>query len=139
MKRVIVSVALAIVLLLSYVPSLATADEAESRVSIVSMVQLLARPSDFDGRVVRVAGYLAVGFGLRLYLTRDHASIADSASALSVSEPTEQLARCAGAYVTVMGTARATGPNTIEFAEIRQIDRWADDPVRFSTCWARTP
>ena len=110
------------------------ADEPKHR--IVSLVHLLTRPSDLEGRIVLVQGYLRAGIGLRLYLTKDHAKVSDSASSILVEAPGPELMQCADAYVSVNGLF---GLRNDEYGIVKTLDiaRWSDGPVPLSTCWKR--
>ena len=108
----------------------------EPRHLIVSLVQLLARPSDLEGEIVLVRGYLRAGFGMRLYLTKDHANIADTASSIAVEGPEPELMKCGDAYVAVNGLF---GIRDGQYGIVKTLEvvRWSDGPVRASTCWKR--
>jgi hypothetical protein len=103
---------------------------------IVSLVHLLTRPSDLEGEIVLVRGYLRSGFGMRLYLTKDHASIADTASSIAIEEPEPELMKCGDAYVAVNGLF---GIRDGQYGIVKTLEivRWSDGPVRASTCWKR--
>lgn len=129
----------ALVLLLG--ASLATGGAEEPEQRIVSMVQLLARPSDLEGKIVLVRGYLEAGFGMRLYLTKDHAKIADSASSIPIESPGPEMMECAGAYVAVNGVFGLRDEYGI--VKTLEVSRWVDpsdrsvDKAWVSTCWKR--
>jgi hypothetical protein len=106
------------------------AGEPEQR--IVSMVHLLARPSDLDGKIVLVRGYL---IGMRLYLTKDHAKIADSASSIPIESPGPEMMKCGDAYVAVNGVFGLRDEYGI--VKTLEVARWSDGPVPVSTCWKR--
>lgn len=113
----------------------ACAGEPDHR--IVSMVDLLARPSDFEGKIVTVQGYLSL---MRLYLTRDHAEISDAPSSIPVRGPAPELAKCSDAYVHVVGWF---GLRDGEYAIVKalEVSRWTDRKSRrmgeapLAPCW----
>lgn len=128
----------ALVLFLVLPRPAACAGEPDHR--IVSMVDLLTRPSDFEGKVVTVQGYLSL---MRLYLTRDHAEISDSPSSIPVRGPAPELAECSDAYVHVVGWF-GLGDDGYGIVKALEISRWADRGSRsmgkawlLSTCWKR--
>lgn len=126
-----------LVILLSLAPATVRAGEPEHR--IVSMLDLLTRPAEFEGKIVAVQGYLPEG--MRLYLTKDHAAIADSPSSIAV-EALPQLMGCIDAYVHVSGLF---GLRNDEYGIVKvlEVSRWADPGSRsmnkpwLSTCWKR--
>ena len=77
----------------------------------VSIVQLMAAPTEWDGRRVAVFGYLDVGLEPMLFLSREHAAGRDWSSAFSVQRPDDGhlFETCRGHYVTVV--ARFLRPN----------------------------
>lgn len=116
--------------------------EGEPGHHIVSMVHLLSRPSDFDGKIVFVRGYLKTGFGARLYLTNDHAKISDTASSIPVEVPAPELMECADAFVAVDGWF-GLRDGEYQIVKTLEISRWVDpqsrtvDKAWVSTCWKR--
>ncbi len=70
----------------------------------VSMVQLVAAPTEWDGRTVAVFGYLEVGLEPMLFLSREHEAGRDWSSAFSVQRPDDGhlFDGCRGHYVTVV-------------------------------------
>ena len=113
------------------------ADAEEPDVYIVSLVQLLTQPLEFHNRVVRVSGFLAMGFDLRLYLTGDHAKISDVPSSVRIEVPSEQLPKCAGSYVTLEGLVKVPSGSGPEIVKTMMVDRWSSGKVPLSTCWKR--
>jgi hypothetical protein len=99
------------------------------------MVQLLSHPSEFEGKVILVKGYLKAGFGMRLYLTKEHANMADSASSIPVEAPRPELMKCADAYVAVNGVFG----HRDEYGIVKTLEgvRWSDGSVPAATCWKR--
>jgi hypothetical protein len=129
---------LAVLALFLGVPA-ATACAGKPDHLIVSMVDLLTRPSDFEGKIVTVQGYLSL---MRLYLTRDHAEISDSPSSIPVRGPAPELAKCSDAYVHVVGWF-GLGDDGYGIVKALEVSRWADprsrsmDKAWLSTCWKR--
>lgn len=126
-----------LVVALGFATTAAQAGEPDHR--IVSMVDLLTRPSDFDGKIVTVQGYLSL---MRLYMTRDHAEISDAPSSIPVRGPAPELAKCSDAYVHVVGWF---GLRDGEYGIVKtlEVSRWVDPQSRsvgkawLSTCWKR--
>lgn len=107
---------------------------------VVSLVELLTRPRDFEGEIVLVQGYLTSR--MRLYLTKDHAEIADSPSSILVEATGPGLMKCADAYVAVNGVF-GRRDNQYAIVKTLEISRWADprsrgmDKAWVSICWKR--
>lgn len=129
-----IAVYLAFLVLLVAVPvGSACAGEPDQR--IVSMVQLLSRPAEFEGKVVLVKGYLKAGFGMRLYLTKEHANMADSASSIPVETPGPELMKCVDSYVAVSGVFGLRDEYGI--VKTLEVVRWSDGSVPAAACWTR--
>jgi hypothetical protein len=77
----------------------------------ISLVELIARPKDFDGKRVQVRGTLALGFEHNaLYLHREDYDHGNVANAIWVDLPDElrgSSSRYRGKYVTIIGTFSA--------------------------------
>lgn len=114
----------------------ATAYSDESHL-IVSLVHLITRPSDYQGKIVTVQGYLSEG--MRLYLTEDHARIADSPSSVAI-EALPELMRCSEAYVHLSGRFDLR-KDEYGIVKVLEVSRWVDpqnrtlDKAPLSTCW----
>jgi len=125
-----------VTLLVSALASCGVSDDNDE-LMVVSMVQLLSTPDRFEGKQVRVRGFLESKMGLKLYLTKDHAIARDYPSSLMVSDDTPggslTLSDCSDHYVQVTG----------KFDRLEGV-RWAivrvDEVLRTDTiesCWKR--
>jgi len=78
--------------------------------SAPSLVNLIATPSEYANRAVRVQGFLSAGgSGLALYLTREHAENFDHASSIDVADATSDgylTLTCSGGHAVVDATFR---------------------------------
>lgn len=81
-----------------------------SESSAPSLVNLIATPSEYANRTVRVQGFLSAGgSGLALYLTREHAENFDHASSIDVADSTSDgylTLTCSGGHAVVDATFR---------------------------------
>jgi hypothetical protein len=102
---------------------------------VVSMVGLLTNPEKAEGQVVQVAGYLQHDAGLQLYLTRDHAEIADAMSSIRVQMPDASIVHCAGAYAIVVGRFGRSEFGGFEILETWRVSRFEPELKR---CWTRS-
>jgi len=77
------------------------------------MVQLLTDPAAFAGSEISVRGYLAAPiFNLALFLTQEHAALADHVSSIPVADSTPDgylTNECAGHPAIVDGTLQKRG------------------------------
>ena len=129
------AIALCFISILSFIGCSPHSSNAEEPADIVvSMVALLANPAEAEGRVIQVSGYLQHDVGLKLYLTRDHAEIADAVSAIAVQMPDASVVACAGAYAMVVGKFGRSEFGGYEILETWRISRW--DP-ELERCWTR--
>lgn len=114
--------------------------ERSDRLTIASMVQLLAHPENYAGKRVLVSGYLSFGSaGLFLYLTKDHDEIFDYASSLNVLDDTDgatlSQSDCLGHYVTLEGTVRTSEGISWVIADVERVI----DLQNRIKCWTREP
>ncbi|TSC77719.1 MAG: hypothetical protein G01um101424_342 [Parcubacteria group bacterium Gr01-1014_24] len=107
----------------------ATVQEAQD----VSLVQLIANPSQYDGKLVRVIGFCRLEFeGNALYLHREdfEHSISKNAVWLQVGWPVpENLRAMSDEYVIVEATFSAEhkghfGAFSGSLDEVKRLDRW---------------
>ena len=115
----------------------ASADETGD--IMVSMVRLLTSPSEADGLTVHVIGYLEDDIDLRLYLTRDHASLPDIMSSIAVQTRAkgDSASRCAGSYALVIGKFGRSNFGSFEILETLRIERWDPKSGKLEHCWTR--
>lgn len=82
---------------------------AERKIYAVSMVSLLATPRKFEGKTIRVGGYLRFTGSLRLFLSREHADMSDALSSVVVVDSTDGgkiIRSCSDKYAYVEGEFR---------------------------------
>jgi len=114
---------------------------------LVSLVQLLATPEKFEGKQIRVVGFLQSAGQLRLFLTRDHALALDDWSSVRVHDDTPGgsliLSDCPGHYVTITGKFdrdKGSPQALINTGIILRAIIRVDDVLRMDTvetCWQR--
>lgn len=108
------------------------ADEARP----VSMIQLIANPDKYDGKLVVVFGYLTLAERPSLYIHREDATQALMTNALWVdsSEPMRQeMAKVSQKYVKIVGRFRAGSGGRVYFlaggiTEIEECVPWPYHP-----------
>src|ERR1041385_6933670 len=101
--------AVAITLLSSLIalPTFTCGEEAPETAADVSMVQLIATPEKFDGKVVRVTGFLSLEFeGVGLYLHREDFQNM-TRNGLWIRPPEKTDLNLSRHYVEVVGTFEA--------------------------------
>lgn len=102
---------------------------ASDKVYAASVIDLLTFPERYEGRVIRIKGFLDTSSGINLFFTRDHAQIRDFESSIQVSDDEELCivqSLCGGQYVELVGTF--VGRNKIEHSivEVSRIRKVAD-------------
>lgn len=83
---------------------------AEDRPIPVSMIQLIATPEKFDGKLINVVGFLGLGERPTLYMYREdgeHALISNSAWVDPSAEMRRNGEELEGMYVRIVGVFRA--------------------------------
>lgn len=119
----------------------AQARAGEDAVKFPSMVELLARPTEYEGASIEVTGFYG-GIYPALFLTRDHAMINDLDSAFLVTDETEGVVdkHCAGYYVTIEGRFKrrlgefpGSDPENFEIDDVTQVSVFKDG--KETTCW----
>jgi hypothetical protein len=106
----------------------------------VPLVYLLTQPEKLDGMSVQVIGYLAYDSVLRIYLTRDHASVHDVLSSVSINVPLDDrdLPKCAGAYALVVGRFGVGRSGRFEILNPIRVERWDTVSGGMARCWEQT-
>lgn len=104
----------------------------------VSMIQLIADPQRYDGKRVRIIGFLHLEFeGDAIYLHREDFEHGITKNALWVNLPTdmtrEQINAVNDKYVICSGTFAAgmhghMGLNSGEMTKITRLEMWTDKP-----------
>ena len=133
-------------LLFAWDPAISQSASAEARapqepVKFPSMVELLARPGEYEGALIEVKGFYGGIFYTLLFLTRDHAEIDDTDSAFLVIDETEGFIskHCAGYYVTIEGRFKrrlerpGPDPENFEIDDLTQVSVIKDG--KETTCW----
>ena len=108
---------------------------AQSGPIALSMIELMTEPSEYAGRQVVVKGFFAVGAGIDLFLTEDHALARDYSSAVPVSDSDDlslSQSECVGRFVELIGTFIENGPNDFVLANVVRVRSAFDGEI----CWA---
>jgi hypothetical protein len=126
-----------VVFLLAIEVGSATAEQPTPILSsrVVGLVQLIVNPSKFKDMSVSTIGFLEYHGALRLYLTKDHERIGDTASSIAIldSSPDASLtqSRCRGEYVQLTGTLHIRDADPVRLRDVAQVVRVPDGIV----CW----
>jgi len=127
--------AFAVAALLAIAPP---AFSTERKAFSVSLINLLAKPDQYEKEFVRVIGYLGSGPNLHLYLTRDHARVFDYSSSIEINDTTLggtlTQSPCAGSFVRVTGVfGKLYGglPGIVDVEEVDNLDKQ-------EMCWSRS-
>ena len=117
-----------------------SATDSNEEVFRTSLVHMIATPSDLDGRVVIVAGFLDYQEGLYLFLTENHARIDDTHSAVPVLEPSVDAplanSSCLGSFVYVKAKIdRNAGGGVYVMTDVEHVVRYPPESPDFEFCW----
>lgn len=125
--------ALVAVLLLTPVGSPLAVERDE--VYYAPLLGLLTTPERFEGRALRVMGFLKFNGELRIYLTRDHAEISDRQSSIVVVDTTDDASltesTCPSNYVSVTGEFKRFPDGSFGLINIREVVNRSD----LDACW----
>src|SRR6056297_764269 len=90
----------------------------DSLTSYVSMVKILVRPSEFEGKKISVVGYLSRAHSPALYLSKEHALLNDISSGIPVYPEDLSISDCMDRFVRITGKFISDAPNEFALAEI---------------------
>jgi hypothetical protein len=146
MRRLVLALGIVGLMLVACDPAVSQSAAGQSRapeepVKFPSMVELLARPVEYEGALIEVTGFYG-GVYPALFLTRDHAEINDLDSAFLVTNETEGYLdkHCVGYYVTIEGRFKrrlgglpGPDPENFEIDDVTQVRIFKDgDEI---ICW----
>lgn len=108
--------------------------EDDEPVMSLSMVHLIVAPQTFVDRRVSLTGYLNMQANLLLFLTKDHASVSDYASSITVGSPDNFDvfdSPCVDSYVNIQGKVFEVAGPGIVLGDISKIVHAESNVV----CW----